>query len=267
MLEERLRQKLNQEADAAPAVESVDHSVVRRARRGIAVTLALGALTCLALVGGLVWLSTSDVSREGDRPVQPAEHPESDPRAGDSHYQFSNIEVERPDPKFFGSRTLHVSFDYAWQGEGSTPSNEMCTVESEDRDGNVLISQQGAFLVEEGVTSGRAHFRVSVPPGINPLEIVSASLRCSGLAENQVNVPDIVGVDIVEAIARLEEEGFKVDVSALHKSERGYAAGNQTHPRVQVTEMDPPPGTEVSEGTTIAILDAECPPRKSRDIC
>lgn len=85
--------------------------------------------------------------------------------------------------------------------------------------------------------------------------------------ERSIQVPDVIGVDLVKAIARLEEARLAVDVSALPKSFRGYATGLQTHPRVQVTHMDPPPGANVREGTTIAILHAKCPARKSRNVC
>ncbi|MBK5227599.1 MAG: PASTA domain-containing protein [Actinobacteria bacterium] len=74
-----------------------------------------------------------------------------------------------------------------------------------------------------------------------------------------VQVPDVVGRDLRRAFNALERAGFVVDVSALSKSERGYATRYQTHPRVRVVEMDPLPGTLVEEGTTIAILEAECP--------
>lgn len=77
----------------------------------------------------------------------------------------------------------------------------------------------------------------------------------------------MVGVDLVKAIAKLEAEGLAVDVSALSKIERGYATGFQTHPRVQVIDLDPSPGTEVNQGTSVTILDAECPPRKSGEPC
>lgn len=189
MLEDRLRQKLNQEADGAPRVESIDRSVVKRAKRGIAMMLSLGALSCVAIVGGLMLISSSGITSESDHPVLPAERPEPDVSGHAGNFRFTNIEVERPDPKFFGTRTLHVSFDYDWQDKGSTPSNEMCTVEAEDSDGDVLVSQQGAFLVEEGMTSGSSHFRVSVPPGINPEEVVSASLRCSPWQGPEVGRP------------------------------------------------------------------------------
>lgn len=76
---------------------------------------------------------------------------------------------------------------------------------------------------------------------------------------NTIQVPDVVGLDLVLAVNALQAVGLKVDLSALSKIERGYAGGNQTHPRVQVVEMDPAPGTEVEEGTTIVILKAECP--------
>jgi hypothetical protein len=81
-----------------------------------------------------------------------------------------------------------------------------------------------------------------------------------------VQVPDVIGVDLVKARVRLEQRGFEVDLSALPKTVRGYATGFQTHPRVQVTRMDPLPGTTVQQGATIVILDAECPPRKD-DVC
>lgn len=78
-------------------------------------------------------------------------------------------------------------------------------------------------------------------------------------AVSGVLVPDVVGRDLRRAFNALERAGFVVDISTLPKAERGYATRFQTHPRVQVVEMDPPPGTEVEEGTTIAILEAECP--------
>ena len=74
-----------------------------------------------------------------------------------------------------------------------------------------------------------------------------------------VTVPDVMGQDLVRAVARLEEAGLDVDLSALPEAARGYATGFQTHPRVQVVEMDPPPGTLVDKGTEVAILRAECP--------
>lgn len=74
-----------------------------------------------------------------------------------------------------------------------------------------------------------------------------------------VSVPDVVGLDLVKAIDALHDAGFSVDTSGLNKVARGYATGNQTHPRVRVVEMDPAPDTEVEEGTTIFILKAECP--------
>ena len=77
-------------------------------------------------------------------------------------------------------------------------------------------------------------------------------------AVSEVQVPDVVGLDLRRAFNALERAGFVVDVSALPKGERGYATRYQTHPRVKVVEMDPPPGTQVEEGTTIAILKAEC---------
>lgn len=82
-----------------------------------------------------------------------------------------------------------------------------------------------------------------------------------------VEVPDVTGVDLVKAIARLEDAGLRVDVSALPEGAQGYASGFQTHPAVQVTETDPSPGTEVDEGSTVAILDAACPPRSPGNVC
>lgn len=74
-----------------------------------------------------------------------------------------------------------------------------------------------------------------------------------------VAVPDVISLDLRKAVNTLQGAGLTVDLSALSKSERGYATGQQTHPRVWVVEMDPPPGTEVEEGTSIVILKAECP--------
>ncbi len=64
---------------------------------------------------------------------------------------------------------------------------------------------------------------------------------------NTIQVLDVVGRDLVRAVNAIEAAGLKVDVSALSKTERGYADGNQTHPRVQVVVMDPLPGAEVEE--------------------
>lgn len=79
-----------------------------------------------------------------------------------------------------------------------------------------------------------------------------------------VEVPDIIGVDLAVAVDRLEAAGLEADLSALPKTVRGYASGFQTHPRVWVTKMDPPPGTEVEPGTAVAVLEAECPRRNER---
>jgi hypothetical protein len=74
----------------------------------------------------------------------------------------------------------------------------------------------------------------------------------------QLEIPDVIGTDLRRAVSILEDIGLEVDVSALPKIERGYATGFQTHPRVKVVEMDPPSGTQVQEGATVAILRAEC---------
>lgn len=77
-----------------------------------------------------------------------------------------------------------------------------------------------------------------------------------------VSVPDVVGLDIFKAVNELEEAGLAVDVSALPKRERAYSR-RENHPRMRVVEMDPPPGTRVEEGTSIAILETECVPGRS----
>ena len=84
--------------------------------------------------------------------------------------------------------------------------------------------------------------------------------------EPGIEVPDVIGMDLVKAIAALKAAGLDADVSELSRSARGYATGFQSHPRVRVTKMNPPPGTNVSDGTTIAIVDADCPPRKG-NVC
>src|SRR5699024_6636071 len=65
----------------------------------------------------------------------------------------------------------------------------------------------------------------------------------TGKAEEQVEVPDVVGQDEADAQKTLEDAGFKVECTAVYSSQ----------PQGEVVATTPEAGTQAAKGSTVTI--------------
>jgi eukaryotic-like serine/threonine-protein kinase len=105
---------------------------------------------------------------------------------------------------------------------------------------------------EEEVVERRTRRRRPVWPWLLALLVLVAA---AGAAlwyltrDDTKPVPDTVGLTLEAAVSRLQDEGFKTDISRE----------NHDSPEGRVFEQDPAPGEEAEEGSSVAIVVSEGP--------